>query len=787
MRDSLIQATEQALALGYDVIFAQGKDGPGAGWPDRPLPKSWKRANMPTLIVRLHTTVMLAALDVDVSDPAMVDRIMVRLFERFPALVKVPCRGNTKNAKMCFFFRTDVRWGRLATKHYKPADDSQPGQMVEAYGGGFAKYFSIFGTHDLKAKPEPTDYTVEGDSPALWEIHPDELPVFTEAQVNEMLLIAEQTMKAEGWVTREALDPNIAPGTTLYDLTEDMQFISPQIDYAMTLDELRQEAPGIGEDGLPVYMGFLPGRGEDWNPNRASARVDHLGLCITEWPDTKHRPVDAKPEPAQDALPASLAPSSFFTAAKERQAAERGHDPHDWTDAGIQARFAFCPTKGSGMVYEIAKHGQGGMSVTACRLDWQEHAVWDADEEKFINPFGAWIGGEKRRVEGIEMRPDHKTDIFDDGFGPMLNSYYPPSHPDDGGDTRAFHAYFEHMIPDPIERAWFWGQLCHKVQHPEVPGPGTVLVARIFGSGRGTLFSIIGKLIGERFMHQVDFGMITGRNAGARFNGWQAENLIVTIEEAKDDVEGDTLRGRASAFEVIKSKIEPSADRLVTVEKKGQDQISGRAFATFLIATNHADAIKLPEGDRRIAVITCGPRLPEVNAHRIRAWMSDPLNIGALYREMMAEDLTASTFEPYNSPPLFAGKQTMIEAGRSGLEQAFEDALAEIPSQLVTQASVVAHMERMDFDRPNNWGSVVKTWVRANLHPVGGTMDRVYFTGAGKQRVFARSSELAVSWSSVGVKELHREVAKGYAASALPIANDVPIFKKAKSQKNQEK
>jgi hypothetical protein len=38
-----------------------------------------------------------------------------------------------------------------------------------------------------------------------------------------------------------------------------------------------------------------------------------------------------------------------------------------------------------------------------------------------------------------------------------------------------------------------------------------------------------------------------------------------------------------------------------------------------LVATNHRDVIKLPRGDRRICVPTCGPRMTAKKTKEIRA------------------------------------------------------------------------------------------------------------------------------------------------------------------------
>jgi hypothetical protein len=772
MTSIVVDALRQAVDLGYDLedfFFAEGKAGPGAGWPDRPMPKGWERSHKHSLAIRLHhTTARLAAIDIDIADERMADAVFAAMAKVLPGLERCPVRGNTKNGKMCAFVRTTQRFGRYFTKHYKPDEDT-PGQMVEAYGGGYAKYFVIAGAHDLAAGSNYEPVYMTDEDITLWSTPPMSLPEYTPEQIAYALDVATETMKGAGWYTKEVLDPNTTAGATLYDLDNTMTFLSPELDGPQTLDQLRAAAPGVGTEGLPVYMTFLAGRGEDMNPTRAIARTTHKGLLITELPDTLHYEVTASPP-----IAALLETRNIFQAAldqaKPQGAPARSYeeltgyeDALDWLMNG----WAWRP-EGSGHGIQIdprAGHVPVKLqSLKATFQPWDQFETDDNGKVKRISPVSVWMSDPARvTVGGRQMRPDMPTPLFIEDRVNQLNQYYPPEHPSEGGETDTFHEMMRSMVPAKEERDWLLAQIAFKVQHPEIAGPGTVLVAAdTYGTGRGTLFITLARLIGRQFCHQVDFGMLTGQNAGARFNGWQSENLVVTIEEAESgSQDGDTLRSRTAAFEMLKTKIEPNSQRVVSIEKKGVDQVKGRAFATFFIATNHKAAIRFPnETDRRLCVITCGqPMTPDLKA-RIYDWLDQPENIGALYRELLALDVSKTAFRPYDAPPMFQGKADMIEASKTDMDRLWAQMVEEYPSALFTPSIVVDRLMRMTGPKPQHWESLARRWTADKLCALGTFNDKVMVNGM-RERMFARTRAEADHWLALLPAARQAEVRKG--------------------------
>src|SRR5262249_39658580 len=231
--------------------------------------------------------------------------------------------------------------------------------------------------------------------------------------------------------------------------------------------------------------------------------------------------------------------------------------------------------------------------------------------------------------------------------------------------------------------------LAYKVRKPWTPMVAIIMVAGEFGTGRGTLFEIFELMFGEDYVVPCEFGEITGKSAGARFNDRLAIALIAYVNEA-DDEEGHLQTRRRLTYEALKNAIEPSPRARKRFEKKGHDAYAQRSARSTFIATQHRDVVKLPRADRRVSVITCGAKMTAAQRAEIRAWMAVPENIGALHRALLATPaVPLEIFDPFGDPPPFAGRLEMIGMGETRLEDAYGaaiDALDGFPLFTMTQA-----------------------------------------------------------------------------------------------------
>jgi hypothetical protein len=142
-------------------------------------------------------------------------------------------------------------------------------------------------------------------------------------------------------------------------------------------------------------------------------------------------------------------------------------------------------------------------------------------------------------------------------------------------------------------------------QRPHVRGQGVVMVSPDGGSGRGILFSLL-KHIHGRAAKAVSSGAFTGTGSQSQYNDWGRNCVLVTVAELLVGV--SSYKDREAGYERIKELIEPGQDVQMFTEKFVKSR-EGRAYFSFLGATNNIAAIPIKPTDRRITVLSNGPRL----------------------------------------------------------------------------------------------------------------------------------------------------------------------------------
>jgi hypothetical protein len=238
---------------------------------------------------------------------------------------------------------------------------------------------------------------------------------------------------------------------------------------------------------------------------------------------------------------------------------------------------------------------------------------------KLLSVVDVWMKHPLRaHIDKVQTRPDKPRPMFEEDGLAVFNRYWPPAHPTSGGEIETFKSFFARLIPDAAERAWLWNWLAHKARKPWVPMVAVIMVAEEFGSGRGTLFEILDLLFGNDYVAPCTFGQLTGASASARFNDRLANALIVVVNEAVAE-DGQQQTVRRLHYDALKNVIEPSPTARRVFEAKGQHAYAQKSAASVMIATNHRDVVKLPWDDRRISVITCGPKMTAAERDEVRA------------------------------------------------------------------------------------------------------------------------------------------------------------------------
>jgi hypothetical protein len=373
-------------------------------------------------------------------------------------------------------------------------------------------------------------------------------------------------------------------------------------------------------------------------------------------------------------------------------------------------------------------------------LSWRQEKIGPREGKLVDLATSGWsINANRIRIKGVLMRPDKPFPTYVEDGDVFKNTYLRPVHTGDG-ETETWSTFMTHLLPKEYEREWFLDWLAHKHRHPGVPSVAVVMVAAddmggVQGTGRGMLRSILTLLLGAKYVRSLPFDVFTGRSSQGVYTDWGAYSVLVIVDESKDTAESGRWSERRAVYERIKEIVDPRAvDRTFTA--KGTPAFTAKAFASYLVCSNNRDALQIPEGDRRVAGLSNGAKMPNEIAEQLQAWMDQPGNIAALARSLEKRDL--SGFNAY-IPPVTLAKAKMQEMAQSDNDEAFElvqrtlGPNAFFTSEMVIQAVATELGESARSDAFHYW---IKRRIRAAAKRVGEwRMPPSYGMGGARHRI----------------------------------------------------
>lgn len=131
--------------------------------------------------------------------------------------------------------------------------------------------------------------------------------------------------------------------------------------------------------------------------------------------------------------------------------------------------------------------------------------------------------------------------------------------------------------------------LAYVYQNPGKRVRWAIVLFGIQGNGKSFWVELMKRLMGH------NAGEVAGTTVAQRFTGWAVNKLFIAIEE---------IRVPSESKYAILDKMKPFiTNREVDVEFKGQDNRTVPNFASYMMLTNHDDALPLDDDDRRYCVI----------------------------------------------------------------------------------------------------------------------------------------------------------------------------------------
>lgn len=249
-----------------------------------------------------------------------------------------------------------------------------------------------------------------------------------------------------------------------------------------------------------------------------------------------------------------------------------------------------------------------------------------------------------------------------------LNTYRPPIWGDgtyDDAHVEKFEAYLEYIVPAKKERDYFLDWLSAKMQNPMFRGTGIVMVTPAYGVGRNTLASMISELVGHHNAVGVSFDDLLG---GTDYNYWETAQLVV-VSEAKETADFMSSKGPHKAYETLKQRVD-TTNNFTTVNVKHVAQRTVKVCTSYLILTQHTDAVAIPADDRRLTVLS-NPLTPAKPAYftETNAWLATKAKDGSpawarsVYRWLRVRKIDNP--DRLMLPLANKGKKAMVADGQS--------------------------------------------------------------------------------------------------------------------------
>lgn len=721
------------LANGYTPIASAGKAGMPKKWQDLVVNEAlilrWDRTRSFTALAgdRATTSVRidgdLFVIDIDVRHEAAAEAVEGVLWDAVPDFMEMCLRRSSGSRKVALFGRIDgVKIRARHTASFVNPEHPDEGERVEFFGAGTARHFVVAGPYVLKdgSIAPGREYSFD-EGGSMVDVPLADLPVFPADKLADVIDACEAAL-AQHMERVEGTAKGVEEQAQVYDLEPDHEWrlSDGRLIRLADAEVIAQAAASTGEE--------LRGHANLWDrgsrtPNRVKAVIGFTGLVLIDFKTgTSHRWASRRPVDFQsDAIVGGL--QKLRDQQQEREQSRRAEQSEfvqeepalGWAvdppalprDATFEEAVANCLIR-----YGARQHD--GWPIDLYATSAEKAAFKPEGMKAMFKRFSRYLEGprggtveenvvafwyanpERLTIDDVRMRPDRAFPIYLDEAGNIVkNTYRKPRHVGaDKGELATFSAFIAHLLPDQREREYFMRWLAFKHRNPHVPGVSIVFVAHddtngeaVYGTGRGTLFKIIEKLFGERYVSHQSFDVLSGSSSQSAYDDWLAESVIVTVDEARIDPNGARFGNRQATYERLKEIIDPSV-RTRTLQIKGKQRFTAKVFASLLIATNHPDALMIPDGDRRFSILSNGAALPF--DHPIHDWMLYGDNIAALARHLDTMDLgTYRSDQPLDTD----AKRHMASMSANDLDRAFADA-RKVFSSLFTKAQLRAFVGR---------------------------------------------------------------------------------------------
>lgn len=191
------------------------------------------------------------------------------------------------------------------------------------------------------------------------------------------------------------------------------------------------------------------------------------------------------------------------------------------------------------------------------------------------------------KFESLTYRPK-APEIIEDARGKTYNIWRESSLRPLPGDVSWFLDHMAFLVPDERERSAVLDYLAHLVQRPDSKIHFALLMYGVQGSGKSAIGELMQRIIGKANVSKPSNDEVVGQ-----WTGWQERAQLAILEELM------TL-GRLEVQNRLKPLI---TEPMLRIHEKYQKPYSIDNYLNLLCFTNHKDALKIEQGDRRWFIV----------------------------------------------------------------------------------------------------------------------------------------------------------------------------------------
>ena len=298
-------------------------------------------------------------------------------------------------------------------------------------------------------------------------------------------------------------------------------------------------------------------------------------------------------------------------------------------------------------------------------------AIQSQDGVKMVSVVDLWVKAPNRvAVYGQMPHPAVDAPLCRHNGSLMINTFTPPAYARDeatyDADVAKFTDFINYLIPDEKERTFLLDWLAAKVRDQAFRGPAILMVTPTQGTGRTTFGAMVSTLLGTRNTASLSYDQLTGSST---FNEWQLSTLCI-CNEVFEGRTGANTSNFYRGYERLKGLVDFQPVS-VAINRKNRAMRDYMVFTSFLMFSNHADALPLTEADRRIYVIG-NTRVPRdgVYFNALNAWLEQGTWTGNVGHWLCAREVDVPAL--LAPPEMSETKRTMILDSRTDLDRVID-------------------------------------------------------------------------------------------------------------------